>query len=294
MKSYRYIMISSVLVLTVLQAKCIVPSSVIDLVQSASVKSLKKYRDVKRNFGALKNLCMHEISFKEGKYNWTMLLVTHPKSPRGAFWFLPHDNENTAFDAAVYATIKYGGGFLAVMANDKRHFQGQDPNRNFGDTAGTAKICKKQKYPAPRYSKLVFDVIDTFRSGAPYLALHNNKDGWYKNGGQGGVSILNSSSSVQSYPATKGIDKNTRGLRDEDSLVYMAGYGNNPNQSKLNRLLRLGLNTKYEVIHKSRNDCSMSNYVVLRKGTTDYYNIETEHGDLSTHKKMIDKIMTIF
>ena len=71
-----------------------------------------------------------------------MLLVTNEEHPVGPFWFLPHDDENTAFDSAVYATKKYGGGFLAVMANNERYYKGQDPNRNFGDTYGIVRRCK--------------------------------------------------------------------------------------------------------------------------------------------------------
>ena len=278
-----------------LHAQCEVPNNIVPLLQTTSLNTLKKQnKDVKRNFRALKNLCVKQIGFKEGKYNWKMLLVTHPKHSKGPFWFLPHDNENTAFDAAVYAVQKYGGGFLAVIANDKRYFMGQDPNRNFGNTSKTAKTCKKQKYPAPKYSKIIFSIIDTFRArDLPYLALHNNKNGWYGNGGQGGVSVLRSSKLVQSYPAIKNIRKKDRGLKDEDNLVYIAGRNNKPNQKKLGKLLNLGLNTKYEIIDKAHNDCSLSNYVVLTIKTTNYYNIEAEHKDLSTHKKMIDRVMKL-
>lgn len=292
MKFLNYTATCLLSALTILQAECDIPDQISPLVQKASLTDLKKNSDIRRNFKALKNLCVHKIVFKEGKYNWRMLLVTHPKHSKGAFWFLPHDDENTAFDAAVYATQKYGGGFLAVMANGKRYFSGQDPNRNFGETIRTAETCKQQKYPAPKYSKIIFSIINAFRAkGIPYLALHNNKDGWFGNGGHGSVSILRSSKSVQSYPATSNIGTKDGGLKDEDSLVYIAGYDKKPNKNKLNQLLELGLNTKYEIIHKAQNDCSLSNYVVLKKGTSHYYNIEAEHQDLSTQKKMIDKVM---
>jgi len=35
----------------------------------------------------------------------------------------------------------------------------------------------------------------------------------------------------------------------------------------------------------------MSNYVVLGKGTDRYYNIEVQHGDAPTQRKMIDILM---
>lgn len=297
MKYLKYAVISFIFLSTLLMAemKCEIPDNIRALLQKTSFNTLvTESKDVRRNRKALKRLCVNQIRFKEGKYNWKMILVTHPKHSKGAFWFLPHDDEDTAFDAAVYATQKYGGGFLAVMSNDKRYFIDQDPNRNFGDTVQTARTCKKQKYPAPKYSKTVFMIIDALRAREmPYMALHNNKNGWFGNDGSGGVSILTSSKTVQSYPASKSITQKDRGLKDEDSLVYIAGFEKKPDQRKLDKLLNLGLNTKYEIIDKRHNDCSLSNYVVLNKGTTNYYNIEAEHNDLRTHKKMIDRLVSL-
>ncbi len=291
----NFIIASFLLFSTILRADkhCPLSKEILIFVKNSSSPASK---DIKRNSQALKALCVNQIEFDEGEYHWKMLLVTNPKQPKGPFWFLPHDNEDTAFDAAIYATQKYGGGFLAVMANDQRYFAGQDPNRNFSDDIQTAKICKQQKYPAPKYSKNIFTIIDTYRAdNIPYLALHNNKDGWYGNGGQGGVSILSKSSQiVKSYPASEDITHQSKGIKDEDSLVYIAGTKKTPDQIKLKRLLELGLNVKYEIIDMQHNDCSLSNYIVLKKHTEDYYNIEVEHGDLATQKKMIDKIINTF
>jgi len=246
-----------------------------------SLQKLRYISDINRNFKSLNGLCVDLLEFQEGKYRWQMLLVTHPKSPKGAFWFLPHDNENSAFNSAIYATKKYGGGFLAVVAQEKRYFKQQDPNKNFGDTTIVANHCSKQNSPAPKYSKIIFNIIDNYRSrGVPYLALHNNTN-------KGGISILKSTNSVHSYPAYKTI-RDGGGLSDEDSLVYIAGSSKYPNRHKLNRLLRKGLNVRYEVVNKHTNDCSMSNYVVLNKHTNNYFNIEAQHGDTQTQKKMID------
>jgi hypothetical protein len=112
------------------------------------------------------------------------------------------------------------------------------------------------------------------------IPLHNNTN-------KGGISILKSTNSVHSYPAYKTI-RDGGGLSDEDSLVYIAGSSKYPNRHKLNRLLRKGLNVRYEVVNKHTNDCSMSNYVVLNKHTNNYFNIEAQHGDTQTQKKMID------
>lgn len=231
-------------------------------------------------------MCTYTVAFTEDQQHWKMLLVFHPKRPRGAFWFLPHDNEDTAFDSAVYAVKRYGGGFLSVLSGGSRYHQGQDPNRNFSGSCHKLKSCRYQKSASPRYTKTVFGIIDSFRgAGFPYLALHNNTD-------RGGVSILKSSKSVRSFLAyPKEKVRGGRGLADEDSLVYIAGKSSMPPRRKIEKLLHYGIHTKYEIVNRSNNDCSMSNYVVLGKGTDRYYNIETQHGDASTQRKMIDILM---
>lgn len=272
---------------------CKLPKNLISYSNTESQKSLLEYNDIKRNNKNIKSLCLHQISFTEGKYNWKMLLVYNSKYSKGPFWFLPHDDEESAFDSAIFATQKYGGGFLSVLSNGKRNFKGQDPNRNFGADKQTTKVCKQQKHPAPVFSKLIFNIIDTYRTpGLPYLALHNNSNGWYGNGGKGTISILKSSSTGQAYPSGKVSINKSNSIQDEDSLVYIAGTQSVPSQKKLKALIDLGIHTKYEVVNKNNNDCSMSNYVVLNK-SGNYYNIETEHGDHHSQKIIIDKLMDI-
>ena len=119
----------------------------------------------------------------------------------------------------------------------------------------------------------------------PYLALHNNTNG-------GGVSVLKSSKSVQSFLAyPREQVTHGKGLKDEDSLVYIAGSHSKPPSRKINRLLHEGMHVKYERVNRTNNDCSMSNYVVLGKHSERYYNIEAQHGDGRTQRKMIDKLM---
>ena len=274
---------------TLLWSECLVPKSIEPLLVK---KSLAIVNDYKRNANDLKRLCVHQLAVKEGKYLWNMLLVTHPNVSIGAFWFLPHDNENSAFDAAIYAVKKYGGGFLSIMANDKRYYKNQDPNRNFSLNATKEKSCKHQKTSSHKFTKIITSIIQEYTHDKfPILALHNNKNSWYGGVGQGGVSILNSSKSVYSYKAHKDITSYTKGLKDEDSLVYIAGKNVTPNKSILNDLLKRGLNVKYEIVNRHNNDCSLSNYVILNRPNLGYYNVEAEHGDTQTQKIMIDKLM---
>lgn len=269
-----------------LNASCLIPNNLKGTVKKLSFET----KDLIRNKESLKNICLYEVNIRERKYNWKMVLAVNPKKEKSTFWFIPHDDENSAFDSAVYAIKKYGGGFLAIVSNDKRYFKGQDPNRNFGTNWKTAKRCKRQRYPAPKYTKTIFKIIDTYKyKNFPYIALHNNKNGWYGNGGAGGVSILNSSKYVKSYKAYKKINRSK--LSDEDTLIYIAGKSKYPNKKKLRKLLKNKINVKYERVTQKRNDCSMSNYIVLSKKTTNYFNIETQKGDTQTQKELIDKII---
>jgi len=258
------------------------------MVISNDLNKLNKYSDIKRNYAALKGLNVSLLGFKEGKYTWYMFLVTNPKRPNGPFWFLPHDNENSAFDSAVYATKKYGGGFLAIYNRDKRYNRGQDPNRNFSLSSTKEPSCKYQNAPSPIYTSTIMRVINEHKStNMPYLALHNNTN-------RGGISILKNSPSTISYLAyPKGkIYESNGGVADEDSLVYIAGTSSTPPKSKVSRLLKMGLNTKYEIVNRYNNDCSMSNFIVLNYGEN-YYNIEAQHGKSATQKQMIDRLMKI-
>ena len=206
-------------------------------------------------------------------------MVRNIKKPTGPFWYLPHDNENTAFESAVYATKKYGGGFLAVEANGNRYDLGKDPNRHFK--------------PSSTYTKTIFKVIDTFKAkGMPYLTLHNNKNGHMHYGGEGTVSMKVSSSHTKSYPSGSIKTGKRKGLKDEDSLVYLAGRS--LESKKIKALNAQGIHVKYELVSGSRsNDNSMSNYVALYKNQSGYVNIEVEDGDAGTQKKMIDKVMKL-
>jgi len=251
--------------------------------------------DMRRHAAQLERLCYQVVSFDEGSFDWKMLLVWSPSHPKGAFWYLPHDNENTAFSSAIYATVRYGGGFLSVINEDKRIVRGQDPNRNFGTTPTQSRKCSQQKYPAPLYVSTLFRIIDTFRDKRyPYLTLHTNSNAHAGNGGAGHVSMLKRSSSVLSFPA-RGIKRGRRlGLRDEDSLIYIATAKSNPDTKRVKMFNDLGINVKYEMLNPRRNDCSMSHYVVLELGSEAYINIEVEHGDKDTQRVMIEKILSLY
>ncbi len=264
---------------------CSVPPRVAKYLVKSGLDGNLNIADIRRNSYSLSTLCTSFFTLNEGSLRWRFLLVTNPKKAKGLFWFLPHDNENSAFSSAIYATIKYGGGFLAIVNNDKRYNMGQDPNRNFSNS--TRRICKGQKAASPIYTNFVFNIIDYYKTpNTPYLALHNNRN-------RGGVSILKSSSKVRSFLAYKKESINSENrLTDEDNLIYMASTTSNLT-SKIGSIIKQGLNVKLEVVNSNNNDCSMSNYIVIEKGDTNYYNIEAEHRDSVTQKRMIDILLKV-
>ena len=260
------------------KTNCPLPQNIDRQVQQIQIESDTRSPDLKRNSWSMGSLCADRITFKEGKRTWTFLLVWNRSHPKGPFWYLPHDNEESAFDAAVYAVKRYGGGFLAVESHGKRTVSGKDPNRNF----------KKDSI----YSKTICSIIDTYKPAhLPYLALHTNAEGYLKNGGSGTVSMQKHSRNTLTFPAGKIKSGRQKGLEDEDTLVYLAGR--KVSKEKVRIFTAAGLNVKFEKVTRRSNDHSMSNCIVLHKGHENYINIETEHGDLSTQKKMIDKVMKI-
>ncbi len=270
---------------------CQIPMNLAPNLQPLNLSRVQNNLDILRNKKALKDLCLYSIYFKEHSIPWMMILVFNKKHKKGPFWFLPHDNENSAFDSAIYATLKYGGGFLAVETGGRRNNYNIDPNRNF--SIKKTKRCK----PSPIYTDSIFRVINYFKpKSMPYLSLHSNADGFSGDGrgGRGTISILKSSQTIKSFPAYKDIFRGKRGgLKDEDSLVYIAGALPNPPEKKLKALLKSGLNVRYEIVSPQTNDCSISNYIVLEKKSQNYYNIEVEHGDRKTQKEMIDRLMKV-
>ena len=260
------------------KTNCPLPENINAEVQQLQIDSGSRSADLKRNSWRMGSLCADRIAFKEGGRTWTFLLVWNTLQPKGPFWYLPHDNEESAFDAAVYAVKKYGGGFLAVESHDQRYVFGKDPNRHFKkDSLYSKKICK---------------IINTYKpKELPYLALHTNAEGHYKNGGSGTVSMKQHSKNILTFPAGTIKSGQQKALEDEDTLIYLAGK--KVRQDKVKRFTAQGMHVKFEKVTKKSNDNSMSNCIVLYQGHEKYINIETEHGDITTHKKMIDKVMKI-
>ncbi|MEM6762654.1 MAG: hypothetical protein AAF615_07250 [Pseudomonadota bacterium] len=236
-------------------------------------------RDVRRNADAIRSagLCVAQFGFAEGGLDWRFTAVSNPAGPRGPVWYLPHDNESAAFDAAVYAVARYGGRLVAVDGGEGRNFRGVDPNRRFARTISDAGPCA-MRGPAPIYTDFVMDL---FAGKRHVLSMHNNTRG-------GGLTA--------DIRTQKSIGYRTNGrFSDRDHMVFIAGKA--PVDRDRNarrwrdRLLGAGFNVVHETVTAQNNDCSFSNFVALNDGRP-YFNIEAVHGS-RIQKDMVDALMPL-
>lgn len=127
-----------------------------------------------RDPAAWKGLSVHRIEFREERADWRLWRIDNARRRRGPLWFVPHDNENAGFEAALAAVRRYGGTIIAVDAGLAPESDGErmnqavrygrpvDPNRNF-DSA------------LPGYAEAI---LGWHGHGMPIIALHTNAKGF--------------------------------------------------------------------------------------------------------------------
>ncbi|MEM1038392.1 MAG: hypothetical protein AAGI12_02855 [Pseudomonadota bacterium] len=245
-------------------------------------------RDIARNRAALTRMdaCIKLAKFTEGGLPWQIYTITGPKK-RGPLWAVPHDNEDVAFDTGVYALAQYGGVMVATEAGEKRSLRGQDANRNFNKSIAIARKCRLQKAPAPRYTDAY---IKPLQSGQPIIALHSNANGYSGNGGSGTISIRRKSSIMRAFASRRAKGA----LADEDNILLVAARRPVESDRRLRKLVNdfnnKGVHVIAELVTPGKNDCSLSNYVVLN-GIAKYYNIEVQDGKGAVQRDLLRKLM---
>ncbi|WP_404339472.1 hypothetical protein AB2M62_08780 [Sphingomonas sp. MMS12-HWE2-04] len=119
-----------------------------------------------------RGLTVRRAEFTEERGHWRFWRIDNKAHPKGPLWFVPHDNENAGFEAALVSLRTYGGTLIAVDSGAAPGEDGVrlnhavdygkpvDPNRNF-DSA------------LPGYA------AHMLASGnAPIIALHTNAPGF--------------------------------------------------------------------------------------------------------------------
>ncbi|APR53527.1 hypothetical protein CA223_06465 [Sphingomonas koreensis] len=225
-----------------------------------------------------RGLAVSQIEFREERGAWRLFRIVNVKKPRGPLWFVPHDNENAGFEAALAGVRKHGGVVIAIdsgIVEDGRRRNGAvdrgrpiDPNRNFRDGY-------------PRYANTV---LADYRGGArPIIALHTNSPGFDTSAsscnrsdppGRGEVSIRFCDDVMQPSPSRS----RAWPFDDDDTLAYVPWRsGTSPATAWCGRTLdKADFNVVFERVGVT--DGSLSNYALLRG--LDYVNFETRERGL--------------
>ncbi|HRF09219.1 MAG TPA: hypothetical protein PL193_11335 [Xanthobacteraceae bacterium] len=256
--------------------------------------------DVMRNRAALasRDLCLRLEVFTEGRLHWVLQVIQNRKIPNGPLWAVPHDDEDVAFDSAVYAVQRYGGTVVAVEQNHDRYNRigrrKQDPNRNF-QIRGQEK-CQLQLFASPIFTRRFMQGL---RKGQPIIALHTNKQGFDpipvldEEKSKGNVSIgipRKADSNITEFPAPRPM----RARSPDDTLIYVASLlppdADGQALRFVTALNAAGIHVLYE--HVRKNDCSLSNYAV--RHAIPYTNLEVVDGDdTGAQTRMIDVVLRL-
>ena len=213
---------------------------------------------------------VERVDFAEERARWRLYRITDPRRPRGPLWFVPHDDENAGFEAALVGLRRYGGTIVAVDGGGRRRNRtvtfgpAIDPNRNFHDGL-------------PRYPREVLSAIN--RGAWPIIALHTNSPGYDGSrsrcpklgdaNGEGVISIRFCNAVLTPAPSRR-----RRWPFDSDDVVAFATWRATEAPSAAycrDAMVRDDWNVVQERVVNS--DGSLSNYAVLHG--LDYLNFET-------------------
>lgn len=237
-------------------------------------------RDTRRHADALADLalCLGVVRVEGSAGRWTLVVIAH-RTRAGPRWVLPHDDEQSAFEAGVEAVRRYGGVLVAVESAEARFFRGVDPNRVFG-----AGACARGRADAA-YTAAVLAGLDR---RFPIVALHSND----RRGGT--ISMARPYPGAEAFRAAPaGPRQPGAPRRDDDTLVVLAGRGPPTDaaaRASIAWFTGRGVNVLYETVRPGRSDCSLSNHAVLA-GLPQTVTVEVAHGDTASARALVDLVM---
>ncbi|ODP37395.1 hypothetical protein BFL28_18135 [Sphingomonas turrisvirgatae] len=228
-----------------------------------------------------RGLAVSSVEFKEERGSWRLYRIANIARPRGPLWFVPHDDENAGFEAALAGVSIYGGVVIVVdsgISDDRDGMRRNmavdfgrpiDPNRNFRDGY-------------PRYAATI--LADYAREARPIIALHTNAPGFDPSGsrcnqddppGRGQVSIRFCDEVMQPHAS----QARAWPFDADDTLAYVAHRADaSPWSAYCGKSLALAdFNVVFEKVSVS--DGSLSNYALLRG--MNYINFETQERGLA-------------
>lgn len=223
-------------------------------------------------------LTVTRVEFRDDRTFWRLYRIVNRRRPAGPLWFVPHDNENAAFQAAVFAVRSYGGEVVVVeearsiagpdsrMNGDVDYGRPVDPNRNFRDDT-------------PDYARAILAGY----GGPPRLiiALHTNEPGYDSSEsrcgqpapvftGKGEISVLLCNDTYSPRPSVA-----ARWPFDDTDSVAIVSYlaDGAPEDGFCARALAVAdANIQFE--HVVTSDGSLSNYALFHGWP--YVNFETQ------------------
>lgn len=233
-------------------------------------------------------LCLGERRFSENGIDWHLVVIRNTVLP-GPLWFVPHDEEDEGFAAAVTAVLRHGGVVVAVENGEARLAGGQDPNLAFAITAEAAATCPGARATAPAY---VAAVLDEWDRTSPIIGLHSNWDGFAAGGGLGTISVRRADAKMIPFPSALATGR----LADEDTIVMIPGASPPAEPAAaaaIGWFNERGVHVIYRLISAANNECTIADYLTLA-GLGPYVNIEVEHGDFATLPALVEIVMAFF
>lgn len=225
-----------------------------------------------------RGLRVDALTFTEERGRWRMWRIANPRRP-GPLWFVPHDNENAGFEAALVAVRRYGGVIVAV---DSGVAPGEDGVRLNGAVAYGRPIDPNRNFDSalPGYARTV---LNNYSGHGPVIALHTNAPGFDPTDSKcnrddpktnGVISIrfcddtlIPSASKRRDYP-----------FDDDDSVAFATFLAKDGPSAAYCRDAMVGADFNVVQERVVTSDGSLSNYAVLHG--LRYLNFETQERGL--------------
>ncbi len=253
---------------------CLAPAAVADADLSANRAALADAR-----------FCVNEQRFEESGVAWHLVTIRNT-ARSGPLWVVPHDDEDAAFAASLYALGRHGGTLVAVEADEDREVGRIDPNRTFRPSRAGPAACAGAPSSFPRYARAV---LGAWNRSFPVIGMHSNANGFGEGRGAGTISIRRADARAQPF-AARGSGR----LADEDTMVMIASTApaeTNPRgMAEIEWFNARGVSVLYNRVAADSAECTLADYVTLdRIGA--YLGIEVEDGDTRTAEALADLLM---
>ncbi len=231
-------------------------------------------------------LCLTKRRIEENGSVWRLIVIRN-RTLSGPLWAVPHDEENVAFAAGIYAVRRYGGGMVAIENGEQRRVDGLDPNHIFATTQSVADICPGTQAPAPDY---VAAFLGEWNRDYPVIGLHSNWDGYLDGGGLGTISVYRKDDKMIPFPSEVGEGR----FADEDTIAMLVSAlppnENGEGQAAIAWFNDHGIHVIYRHVTEANNGCTLADYLTLNRLGL-YINLEVERGDAETQPGLIDRLI---